>query len=69
MDDSCSHEISDAGTVVLVLLHLNFEEIIDLIVGGSPPITVVTDSIFHDFHRALERFGGLTGLSILYQPN
>ncbi len=46
MDDSCSHELSDARTVVLVLLHLNFEEIIDHIVGGSPPILVVTDSIF-----------------------
>ena len=69
MGDTCSHELSDTRTVVLVLLHHNFEEILDLIVGGSHPITVVTDSIFHDFHRALERFGGLTGLSILYQPN
>ena len=69
MDDSCSRELSDARTVVLVLLHLNFEEIIDRIVGGSPPIPVVTDSILHDSHRALQRCGGLAGLSILYQPN
>ena len=70
MDDSCSRELSDARTVVLVLLHLNFEEIIDRIVGGSPPIPVVTDSILHDSHRALQRYDhGLAGLSVLYQPN
>ena len=69
MDDSCSHELSDTRTVVLVLLHLNFEEIIDRIVGGSPPIPVVTDSILYDSHRVLQRCGGLASLPILYQPN
>ena len=69
MDDTCSHELFDARTVVLVLLHLNFEEIIDRIVGGSPPIPVVTDSILYDSHRVLQRCGGLASLPILYQPN
>jgi hypothetical protein len=69
MDDNCSQELSDTRTFVLFLLHHNFEEIIDRIVGGSPPIPVVSDSILHDLHRDLERCGGFTGLSILYQPN
>ena len=57
-DESCGGEC----VVSSHLFQNNLEHLIDRIVGGSPPIPVVSDTILSDLYCVFHTCGGLTGL-------